>query len=48
VPWVQLTWNTFCGRPLPPHHTEKVDSFWWRDIMSISDNFFMIAKCIVH
>jgi hypothetical protein len=25
----------------------KLDSFWWRDIMSLSTNYFMIASCLV-
>jgi hypothetical protein len=40
VPWVQLTWSVFYSRPIPPHHRKGVGSFWWRDIMSLSDNFF--------
>jgi hypothetical protein len=48
LPWVQLTWQAFYSRPTPPHHRKDVGSFWWRDVMSISDNFFMMAKCVAN
>jgi hypothetical protein len=44
LPWVQLTWNSFYNRPIPPHHRKGVGSFWWRDIMTLY-NFFMMATC---
>jgi hypothetical protein len=42
ISWVQLTWNAFYSRPIPPHHMKKVRSFWWRDIMTLLDHFFMM------
>jgi hypothetical protein len=45
IPWVQLTWQAFYSSPSPPHHRKGVGSFWWRDIMFLSDNFFMMASC---
>jgi hypothetical protein len=45
LPWVQLTWEAFYTRPIPPHHIKHVGSFWWRDIMSLSNHFFMMAAC---
>jgi hypothetical protein len=32
---------------VPPHERSGVGSFWWRDILSLSTNFFMIASCLV-
>jgi hypothetical protein len=48
VPWVKLTWEAVYSRPIPPHHRKKVSSFWWRDIMTLSDHFFMMAACTVN
>jgi hypothetical protein len=48
VPWVQLTWSAFYSRPIPPHQRKGVGSFWWRDIMSLSNNFFMLSSCSAH
>jgi hypothetical protein len=48
IPWVSLTWNAFYSRPIPPHHKRRVGAFWWRDIMSLSDHFFMMASCSSH
>jgi hypothetical protein len=45
LPWVQLTWEAFYTRPIPLHHRKCVGSFWWRDIMSLSDHFFMMVAC---
>jgi hypothetical protein len=45
LPWVQLTWQAFYSRPTPLHHRKHVGFFWWRDVMSISDNFFMMVEC---
>jgi hypothetical protein len=27
IPWVQLTWNAFYSRTIPPHHRSRVGSF---------------------
>jgi hypothetical protein len=47
VPWVKLTWDALYSRPIP-RHRRKVCSFWWRDIISISDHFFMMTACTVN
>lgn len=31
----------------PPHARHSVGPFWWRDVISLSDNYFMIASCKV-
>jgi hypothetical protein len=48
IPWVQLAWQAFYSNPSPPHHRKKVGSFWWRDIISFSANFFMMASYMAH
>jgi hypothetical protein len=44
LPWVQLTWKAFYSHHIPPHHRKQVESFW-RDVMSLSDNYLMMAAC---
>jgi hypothetical protein len=44
--WVQLTCQAFYSKPTPPHHRKHAGSFWWREVMSTSDNFFMMAECV--
>lgn len=46
LPWVQLTWNCLYRNGTPPHARRGVGSFWWRDIMSLTDSYFMIASCL--
>lgn len=48
LPWVQLNWRCFYRRPKVPHVCNPVGSFWWRDVMTLSDNFFTIASCKVN
>jgi hypothetical protein len=40
---MHLTWADFYSRHVPPRHRKKVGSFWWRDIISILDHFFIMA-----
>lgn len=47
LPWVHLTWRCRYANRVPPHVRKSVDSFWWKDIMFLADNFFMIASCKV-
>jgi hypothetical protein len=46
IPWVHLTWNVFYSRFIPDPFIigKKVGTFWWRDIMSLSNHFFMMAS----
>jgi hypothetical protein len=48
LPWVHLTWQCFYRRLKVPHVCNPVGSFWWRDVMSLSDNYLMIASCKAH
>uniref|UniRef100_A0A0A9GK57 Uncharacterized protein n=1 Tax=Arundo donax TaxID=35708 RepID=A0A0A9GK57_ARUDO len=45
LPWVSLTWDYFYRRLTPPHVRTPVGSFWWRDIMSLSEDFLKFASC---
>jgi hypothetical protein len=45
LPWMHLTWADFYSRHVPPRHRKKVGSFWWSDIISILDHFFIMAAC---
>jgi hypothetical protein len=47
LPWVSLTWSCLYRNGSPPHGRSGVGSFWWRDIMSLFTNYFMIASCLV-
>lgn len=49
LPWVQLTWQKlYRNGTRPPHLRKNVGSFWWRDIISLSQHFFMLATCNIH
>ena len=37
IPWVQLVWNYYTDGP--PHNYNLCGSFWWRDIMKLSDKY---------
>lgn len=47
LPWVSLTWQCLYTNGTPPHKRKGVGSFWWRDIMFLVDQFFMIVSCQV-
>lgn len=36
VPWVELIWNTYYVESVP-HASDPCGSFWWRDILQLSD-----------
>jgi hypothetical protein len=44
LPWVSLTWDSFysCNAP---HLKRSAGSFWWRDVMSVVDDYFKLATC---
>ena len=43
VPWVTLIWDTnYAGRL--PHAVDPIGSFWWRDIMQLSNVFRGITR----
>lgn len=48
LPWVQLTWNYIYIRPSVPHVRTLVGSFWWRDVMSLSNSFRLFASSKVN
>ena len=48
LPWVSLTWRCMYRRSTVPHVRSMVGSFWWRDIMSLSDSFRSLAVCAVN
>ncbi|XP_073355017.1 uncharacterized protein [Aegilops tauschii subsp. strangulata] len=43
VPWVTMVWDTYYTDRVP-HAMDPVGSFWWRDVMQISDIFRGITK----
>lgn len=48
MPWVHLTWNCLYARRGPPHAKKEVGSFWCRDIVSLSDNYMIVATCSIN
>ena len=47
VPWVNLIWTTFYEGAVP-HAQDPCGSFWWRDVMSLSDTYRGITQIEVH
>lgn len=47
LPWVNLTWRWMYQRSTVPHARSMVGSFWWKDVMTLSDNFRALASCKV-
>jgi hypothetical protein len=45
LPWVKLTWDFLYSNHVAPHAKRPVGSFWWRDVMTCSDQFLMVATC---
>jgi hypothetical protein len=45
IPWVNLIWNTYHGNGEIPHATKDKESFWWKDIIRLSDDYRAVAKC---
>lgn len=48
LPWVHLTWRCLYRRPVAPHVRPPVGSFWWKDVMSLFDQFRLISSCKVN
>jgi hypothetical protein len=47
LPWVKHTWQCLYSNSVVPQIKRPIGSFWWRDVMSHSKNFLMIATCNV-
>jgi hypothetical protein len=47
IPWVNMVWNTYYPNEEVTHATKKKVSFWWRDILKLSDMFRGITICKV-
>jgi hypothetical protein len=45
IPWVFLTWQCLYSGQIAPHVKRSVGSFWWMDVMTFSDRYFMIVSC---
>ena len=43
IPWVTLIWNSYYDDGVP-HATVPVGSFWWRDILKLSDAYTAISS----
>jgi hypothetical protein len=43
VPWVQLIWRSYYTNSVP-HSNRPCGSFWWRDIMQLSDKYTEISS----
>lgn len=46
LPWVQLIWNSYYDSKVP-HLVWNKGSFWWKDIVALSDIFRGISKCFI-
>lgn len=44
LPWVHLAWRCLYRNGAPPHARRSVVSFWWKDIMALSQDYFKIAS----
>src|ERR1041385_6438773 len=47
VPWVSLIWNTYYNGNVP-HATMLCGSFWWKDILKLSDLYRPVASVMVN
>jgi mannosylglycoprotein endo-beta-mannosidase len=45
IPWVRLVWSLY-GNSVP-HARKSTGSFWWRDVMSLSDAYRSIITCSI-
>lgn len=44
LPWVQLTWkHLYRNQNKAPHEYRPKGSFWWRSVIRLAGNFFMLA-----
>jgi hypothetical protein len=46
IPWVQLVWWKYYQDKVP-HAAREVGSFWWKDILRLSNLFRRITRCTV-
>lgn len=46
TPWCELIWSTYYNGKIP-HATDASGSFWWRDVMNLSDTYRGITKAEV-
>lgn len=46
IPWVQLIWWKHYQNKVP-HASREVGSFWWKDILRLSNLFRSIARCTI-
>jgi hypothetical protein len=47
IPWVNLIWNSHYSNGEVPHASKEKGSFWWKDVLKLSDLFRRIASCKV-
>ena len=47
IPWVNMIWNSCYSQGQIPHATGDRGSFWWRDLLHLSDKFRGVASCSV-
>jgi hypothetical protein len=47
IPWVNMIWNSYYSQGQIPHATGDRGSFWWRDLLHLSDKFGGVASCII-
>lgn len=43
IPWVQLIWSAYYTDKVP-HSTEPCGSFWWRDVLQLSDVYRGVTR----
>jgi hypothetical protein len=46
IPWVQLIWDSYYY-DVVPHVVTLSGSFWWKNIMKLSDQYRVLTKCAV-
>jgi len=46
IPWVQLIWWKYYQEKVP-HAAREIGSFWWKDILRLSNLFQRIARCTI-
>lgn len=45
IPWVKLTWNKlYANTHIPPHAKSPTGSFWWKDLLKLTEIFRSISK----
>jgi hypothetical protein len=48
IPWVNLIWRAYYSNGEAPHAMNPQVSFWWRDCMSLNENFRNITTCSIN